>query len=313
MKRPLVILTGPTAVGKTGLSIKLAKQINGEIISADSMQVYKGMDIGTAKITKDEMDGVPHHLIDILEPTEEFSVVEFQKRATEAVEEIYSHGAVPIVVGGTGFYIQALLYGIDFTENNDNSAIRERLSKEMLVNPERLYEKLCEVDPEATEYIHKNNHVKIIRALEFYELTGEKISAHNREQHEKEPAFNSAYFVLTDSREHLYERIDKRVDKMLANGLVNEVQSLLASGCTGNMISMLGLGYKEIISYLEGECDLEKAVYDIKNGTRHFSKRQMTWFKREKNVIFLDRDKFSGDEEILEEINRIIRDKGIIQ
>ena len=290
-KEPLVILTGPTAVGKTKLSVELAKQINGEIISADSMQVYRRMNIGTAKVTPAETEGIKHHLIDILEPWEDFNVVAFQSYALQAVKEIRERGKIPILVGGTGFYIQALLYGIDFTENESNTELRCRLESESEKDGGiLLHQYLSQIDPVAAKAIHPNNRKRVIRAVEFYELTGHRISEHNEEQRQNDPMFNAAYFVLTMNRDELYKRIDLRVDMMLQEGLVSEVAALLKEGCTADMISMQGLGYKEIIRYLNGEITLEEAVYILKRDTRHFAKRQLTWFRRERDVIWLDKD-----------------------
>lgn len=299
-KKPLIILTGPTAVGKTKASIGLAKAIGGEIISADSMQVYRHMDIGSAKITKEEMADVPHYLIDVLEPEEEFHVVRFQQMAKAAMTDIYSRGKIPIIVGGTGFYIQALLYDIDFTENEGDSVYREKL--EALAKEKGaayLHGQLAMVDPKSAEEIHANNIKRVIRALEFYHQTGQKISEHNERERQKESPYQFCYFVLNDRRECLYERIDQRVDQMIRNGLVQEVQALKERGCTKQMVSMQGLGYKEIFSYLEGDCSLEEAVYIIKRDTRHFAKRQLTWFKRERDVIWVQKDALNYDDEKL--------------
>lgn len=299
-KKPLIILTGPTAVGKTKASIGLAKAIGGEIISADSMQVYRHMDIGSAKITKEEMADVPHYLIDVLEPEEEFHVVRFQQMAKAAMTDIYSRGKIPIIVGGTGFYIQALLYDIDFTENEGDSVYREKL--EALAKEKGaayLHGQLAMVDPKSAEEIHANNIKRVIRALEFYHQTGQKISEHNERERQKESPYQFCYFVLNDRRECLYERIDQRVDQMIRNGLVQEVQTLKERGCTKQMVSMQGLGYKEIFSYLEGDCSLEEAVYIIKRDTRHFAKRQLTWFKRERDVIWVQKDELDYDDEKL--------------
>lgn len=299
-KKPLIILTGPTAVGKTKASIGLAKAIGGEIISADSMQVYRHMDIGSAKITKEEMADVPHYLIDVLEPEEEFHVVRFQQMAKAAMTDIYSRGKIPIIVGGTGFYIQALLYDIDFTENEGDSVYREKL--EALAKEKGaayLHGQLAMVDPKAAEEIHANNIKRVIRALEFYHQTGQKISEHNERERQKESPYQFCYFVLNDRRECLYERIDQRVDQMIRNGLVQEVQTLKERGCTKQMVSMQGLGYKEIFSYLEGDCSLEEAVYIIKRDTRHFAKRQLTWFKRERDVIWVQKYELNYDDEKL--------------
>ena len=313
-KKPLIILTGPTAVGKTAASIGLAKAIGGEIISADSMQVYKNMDIGSAKITKEEMDGVPHYLVDVLDPKEEFNVVRFKDMAKEAMDKIYANGHIPIVVGGTGFYIQALLYDIDFTKEEDDKTYRcelEKLAEEK--GASYLHNMLKEVDLKSAEDIHENNVKRVIRALEYFHETGEKMSLHNEKERQKESPYNSAYFVLNDNRSYLYERIDKRVDMMITEGLVDEVQSLKNMGLTKDMVSMQGLGYKEILDYLDGKTDLEEAVYILKRDTRHFAKRQLTWFKRERDVIWVDKDKFDHNEDKIKEfIINTLKDKGII-
>lgn len=315
MKQPLVILTGPTAVGKTKTSIALAKAIDGEIISADSMQVYRHMDIGSAKIRPEEMEGVPHHLIDVLDPEEAFHVVRFQQLAKKAMDEIYAKSRIPILVGGTGFYIQSVLYDIDFTENEENTAIRaelERLAEEK--GAAVLHQMLAEVDPESASEIHANNVKRVIRALEFYRLTGTKISEHNEEQRQKESPYNAAYFVLNDERSRLYERIDLRVEQMLKEGLIEEVQALKDRGYTRDMVSMQGLGYKEILAYLEGEISLEEAVYILKRDTRHFAKRQLTWFKREREVIWVNKPDFQYQKEAIEEFMlNTLRKRGIIQ
>lgn len=295
-KGKMIVLTGPTAVGKTELSIALAKEIGGEIISADSMQVYKYMDIGSAKITKDEMQGVPHYLIDVLEPSEEFNVYRFQQMAKDAVKEIYQKGRIPIVVGGTGFYIQALLYDIDFSTEEDHTALRtelERLAAEK--GAVYLHGQLKEVDPISAKEIHPNNQKRIIRALEFYQLNGEKISDHNQKERQKEAAYDFSYFVLTDDRKRLYQRIDERVEAMLEKGLLEEVRHLKEMGYQRNMVSMQGLGYKELLSYLSGECTLDEAIYRIKRDTRRFAKRQLTWFRRERDVIWLERACFDNN------------------
>lgn len=296
-KKKLVILTGPTAVGKTKLSIELAKRIGGEVISADSMQVYKHMDIGSAKIMPDEMDGVQHHLIDVLEPTQEFDVFCFQQMAKEKMQEIYEREHIPVIVGGTGFYIQSVLYDIDFSQSGENQELRAEL--EMLVKKEgtyRLHEMLREIDAKSAEEIHANNVKRVIRAIEYYHLTGQKISEHNQQQREKESPYNFCYFVLNDDRARLYERIDTRVDEMLKAGLLDEVQRLLSMGCVRESTAMQGLGYKEMIDYLKGNTDYDRAVYLIKRDTRHFAKRQLTWFKRERSVDWVNREEFAQDE-----------------
>ena len=301
-KRKLIVLTGPTAVGKTKLSIALAKAVNGEIISADSMQVYKYMDIGSAKIKPEEMCGIKHYLVDCLEPRdpESFNVTRFQQMAKDAMEEIYANGKVPILVGGTGFYIQSVVYDIDFTDNDADTGYRtmlEHMAEEK--GPEFLHDMLKVVDPKAAEEIHFNNVKRVIRALEFFQKTGSPISAHNEAEKQKESPYELYYFVLNDDRAKLYERIDMRVDLMVQDGLVEEVKELLDMGCTREMVSMQGLGYKEMIDYLNGDISLEEAIYIIKRDTRHFAKRQLTWFRRERDVRWINKSDFSSEEEIL--------------
>lgn len=307
MKKPLVILTGPTAVGKTELSIQLAKKINGEIISADSMQVYKYMDIGTAKITKEEMQGVPHYLVDELEPEDDFNVVKFQTFAKKYMEEIYAKGKIPIIVGGTGFYIQSIVYDIDFDENDADTAYRtklEELAKEK--GAAYLHQMLAKVDAKAAEQIHENNQKRVIRALEFYEKTGKKISEHNETERQKESPYNFAYFVLTEDRKVLYDRINRRVDIMMEQGLMKEVEAMKARGLSRDMVSMQGIGYKELLAYLDGEYTYEAAVELLKQDTRHFAKRQLTWFRREKEVIWLDKNEIGR---ATEDVLAVMEDK----
>lgn len=317
MEKPsnnLIILTGPTAVGKTELSIALAKKVDGEIISADSIQVYRGLDIGSAKIKEEEMQGIRHHLIDVLEPDESFNISRFKDMAKAALEDIVSRGKIPIVTGGTGFYIQALLYDIDFKENTDDgyrAYLEQLLSKK---GEEFLHDMLREIDPLSAETIHKNNTKRVIRALEYFHQTKETISDHNKRESEKESPYNFAYFVLNCNRELLYERIDKRVDLMLNEGLVDEVRHLINEyNLTPDMVSMQGLGYKEIIKYLNDEISLEKAVYILKRDTRHFAKRQLTWFKRERDVIWVDKDIHTTKDKQLHYISSILKEKNIIQ
>ena len=300
----LVILTGPTAVGKTALSVALAKKIGGEIISADSMQVYRGMDIGSAKVTAKEMQGIPHFLIDEFDPAEEFHVVRFQEYAKRYIREIQERGHIPILVGGTGFYIQSVLYDIDFTEQDEDTALRNHYAQLAEEHGNAyLHEMLRQVDPVSAEMIHANNVKRTIRALEYFEKTGEPISRHNEEERAKESPYDFRYFVLTDERAHLYERIDHRVDLMLEAGLVEEVKRLRAQGCHKGMVSMQGLGYKEILSWLEGEISYEEAVYLLKRDTRHFAKRQLTWFRRERDVIWLNKPDYDYDDSrILDDI-----------
>ncbi|MBQ1901323.1 MAG: tRNA (adenosine(37)-N6)-dimethylallyltransferase MiaA [Lachnospiraceae bacterium] len=296
MKKKLVIISGPTGVGKTNLSIALAKLIGGEIISADSMQVYKYMDIGSAKVTVEEMDGVTHHLIDVLSPMDSFDVNRFQSMAYKAMDEIYERGHIPIIVGGTGFYIQSVLYNIDFQNEPTDQTYRKELEQLYTEKGGKyLHEMLQKVDAKAAEEIHENNVKRVIRALEYYKQTGEKISDHNQKQKEKISPYDFTYFVLTDDRQKLYQRIDERVDEMVEQGLVDEVKKLKSMGCDSSMVSMQGIGYKEILDYLEEKYSLERAIYLIKQGSRHYAKRQLTWFRREKDVTWINKEDFSYD------------------
>ena len=311
--KPLIILAGPTAVGKTELSLSLARAVNGEIISADSMQVYQNMEIGSAKIRPEEMGQVPHHLIDILDPREPFDVVTFQKLAKEAVSQIHQRDRIPILTGGTGFYIQSVVYDIDFTEADSDDTFRRHL--ETLAadkGGEFLHQMLKEQDPQAAEQIHPRNVKRVIRALEFYRQTGTRISEHNEEQRRKCSPYQFLYLVLNDKREHLYQRIDARVDQMMRDGLLEEVQKLRDMGCTKDMTSMEGLGYKELLAYLDGEYPLEEAVRILKRDTRHFAKRQLTWFRRERDVTWIQKDEFQYDtDRILTYILELVREKNM--
>lgn len=313
-KPPLVILTGPTAVGKTALSIRLAKEIGAEIISADSMQVYKQMDIGTAKIMPEEMQGVPHHLVDCFMPDEPFNVVVFQQEAKKAIAGIYERGHLPLIVGGTGFYIQAVLNDIVFSENEDDHSYRRSL--EAVAKTEdgaaALYERLCRLDPEAARAIHPNNVKRMIRALEYHQQTGEMISEHNAAQRQRTSAYNSAYFVLNMPRPQLYERIEARIDQMMDQGLLEEVRRLKGAGYSRSLVSMQGLGYKQLLAYLDHELTIDEAVSLIKRDTRRFAKRQLTWFRREPDVYWIDKSSFASEEEILREMIRHLEEKNII-
>ncbi len=308
-RKPLIILTGPTAVGKTNASIGLAKQLGCEIISADSMQVYKYMDIGSAKIMPDEMQGIFHYLVDELSPGDEFSVVRFQQMAKAAMEKIYANGRIPLVVGGTGFYIQALLYDIDFEDTCEDTDYRVQLEKQANeLGSKWLLEEVRKVDPASAEAIHANNTKRLIRALEYFKLTGRPISEHNEKQRQKASPYNFCYFVLNRDRAELYRRIDLRVDQMMEHGLLKEVESLKAMGYDRSFVSMQGLGYKEIFAYLDGECTLEEAVNQIKQSTRHFAKRQLTWFRRERDVTWLDIDNLTN-EEVLKQLTAQCKEK----
>ncbi|MCD8155402.1 MAG: tRNA (adenosine(37)-N6)-dimethylallyltransferase MiaA [Clostridiales bacterium] len=313
MKKPLIVLTGPTAVGKTSLSISLARHLDGEIISADSMQVYRHMNIGSAKIRREEMEGIPHYLVDVLEPTEEFNIVLFQQMAREALDLIYAKGKIPILVGGTGFYIQAVTRDIDFARSGPEDGYRRELERIAGEQGSRaLHQMLLEVDPVSARSIHENNVKRVIRALEFYHQNGTPISAHNQEEREKNSPYNLAYFVLNMPRPILYERIDKRVDAMLGEGLVEEVKALRDMGCQRGMTSMQGLGYKEILDYLEGDSSLEEAADILKRDTRHFAKRQLTWFRREPDVIWVNKEDFAFSEDaILDHILKECAVRGI--
>lgn len=312
MKQPLIVLTGPTAVGKTETSLRLAKAIGGEIISADSMQVYRHMDIGTAKIRPEQMQGIPHYLVDEWEPDEEFNVMIFQQKVKEYLADIYSRGKIPLLVGGTGFYIQAVLYDIAFTRHQGEGQYRQELQQ--LAEEQGalvLHDKLRQVDPESAEAIHPNNCKRVIRALEYFHDTGEKFSLHNAVERRKKSPYQFLYVVLNMDREQLYQRIDRRVDQMMEEGLTKEVQALLARGYDRSLVSMQGLGYKEIAAALAGECTLEEAVYRIKRDTRHFAKRQLTWFRRERDVVMMDKDQYASVDQLVEEIIRMAKEKGM--
>jgi len=296
--RSLIVLTGPTAVGKTSLSIRLAKAIDGEIISADSVQVYRKLNIGSAKITQEEMCGVPHHLIDVLEPDEDYNVARFTEMVKTAIDEIHSRGHVPILAGGTGFYIQAVLKDVDFSSGESDTAIRSRLEAEATeLGNEVMHERLRSIDPESADAIPSGNLKRVLRAIEYYEVTGEKISVHNAREKEKESPYDYRYFVLNDCRDRLYERIDKRVDIMMKDGLLDEVKGLYESGISRDAVSMQSLGYRQILDYLFGDCTLQEAVEQVKLQTRHFAKRQLTWFKREKDTIWVNKNEFGYDED----------------
>lgn len=313
-QKTMVVLTGPTAVGKTALSIELAKRINGAIISADSMQVYKYMDIGSAKVMPEEMDGIKHYLIDELSPEDEFNVFVFKDMAKKALDEIYADGKIPIIAGGTGFYIQGLLYDIDFTEQEIDENYRNELyefAKEH--GNHALHEKLKDIDPASYESIHENNVKRVIRAIEYYHTCHEPISVHNEKERKRTSPYYYAYFVLNDDRANLYSRIDKRVDIMVEKGLIDEVKKLKAMGYTQDMVSMKGIGYKEILAYLDGKYTLDEAIEKVKLESRRFAKRQLTWFRREKDTIWIDKSEYSYDDnKILNKIQEILAEKRII-
>ena len=311
MKKPLIVIAGATATGKSALAVNIAKIIGGEIISADSMQVYKYMDVGTAKIRLDEMDGIRHHLIDVLNPDESCDALTFKNLALKAMDEIYASNHIPIIAGGTGFYIQAVTRDIDFTEEDDNS-VRKEITEFYEQNGEdALFERLKNVDPESTFIIPKQNVKRVIRAIEFYELHHKKISDHNKEQALKETPYNLAYFVLNRDRSLLYEKIDKRVDIMIEEGLVDEVKDLISRFPYNSQSGLYNaIGYKEIIDYLNGEYDFDRAVELIKQNSRHYAKRQVTFFKRERYAEFIDIDSLSK-EDVTNRILNVLKEKGI--
>lgn len=311
--KPLVIISGATAVGKTELSIRLAQMINGEIISADSMQVYKNFNIGTAKASVEEMKGIKHYLIDELDADEEFSVYEFKIRAEKYINKILSEGKIPIIVGGTGFYIQSVLYGIDFSEEESDAEYRQQL--EDIVHEKGkafLHDMLIQVDPVSAQKIHENDLKRVIRALDYYHENKCPISEHNHTQQQKEAAYDHAYFVLNRDRQTIYDRINKRVDIMISNGLVEEVMSLIAGGISPDSIAMQGLGYKETVRYINGEISLDRLSELIKLGTRHFAKRQITWFKRERDVNWLNYEDYSNTDDMLNKMIEILKEKKIV-
>ena len=312
MKKPLVVIAGATATGKSALAVNIAKIIGGEIISADSMQVYKFMDVGTAKITEDEMGGIKHYLLDCLNPDESCDAVRFKSLALEAMDEIYKNNHIPIICGGTGFYIQAVTRDIDFTEEDDNTVRAEITDFYNKNGEDALFERLKEIDYESTLIIPKQNVKRVIRAIEFYELHHKKISEHNKEQQERETPYNLAYFVLNRDRSLLYEKIDRRVDIMIENGLVDEVKDLIAKYPYDSQSGLYNaIGYKEIIDYLNGEYDFDRAVYLIKQNSRHYAKRQVTFFKRERYADFIDIDN-KTPAEIEKYVLDVLNEKNII-
>lgn len=313
MKKPLIVLAGPTAVGKTELSITLAKKVNGEIISADSMQVYKYMDIGSAKISAEEMQGVPHYLIDEVDPAEEFSVALYKEKAEHYIDQVLQKGKIPILVGGTGFYIQSVIDDMQFSEADVDYELRDKFQQLAHQHGnDYLHERLQAVDPISAQNIHPNNVKRVIRALEVYEKTGTPLSSNEVFQNTHESKYNLCYFALTRDREILYQRINKRVDIMLEQGLIDEVKELMARGYNLPMVSMQGLGYKEIIMYLQGEISLEEAVYLIKRDSRRYAKRQLTWFRRDPRIVWINLDNDESIEVIVENMLKTIEAHGII-
>ncbi|SHE31369.1 tRNA dimethylallyltransferase [Tissierella praeacuta DSM 18095] len=312
-KDNLFILIGPTAIGKTALSVELAKRINGEIISADSMQIYKYMNIGSAKITKEEMENIPHHLIDIIFPNEDFTVADFKNNAVKLIKDINSRGKLPIVAGGTGLYINSLVYNLNFTQVAPNEEIRVKL--ESLGDKhgnEYLHQELEKIDIKSAEKISVNDRKRIIRAIEIFEITGKPMSEHNKNFRVPVEDYNLVMIGLNMDRKELYNRINLRVDIMIEEGLVEEVNNLLKMGYNKELVSMQGIGYKEIIMYLEGNISLEKSVELIKQGSRNYAKRQLTWFRRDNRIKWMNVDKFSNLDDLSQYIIDYSKDKIII-
>ncbi len=308
MKPPLITIAGPTASGKTAVSVELAKLIDGEIISADCMQVYKGMDIGTAKVTEEEKQGIKHYLIDALYPDEDFSIAVFQKLAKQALDEIYHKGKMPILVGGTGFYVNGLIYDNDFTPGEKDNTLRTELENTAREKGnDYVYAILKELDPEYALTVHPNNVKRVIRAIEYCKDTGEKFSEYNKRERLREPAYNVKSYILNMDRAMLYSRIEKRIDIMLEQGLVEEVKGLMEK-YDRSLVSMKGLGYKEIIGYLEGEYSLEEAVYILKRDTRHFARRQLTWFRHQSSGTWIDVNEYKNAVEIAQLIRNDIKE-----
>lgn len=309
-KSPLVIIAGPTAVGKTSISIDLAKILNGEIISADSMQIYRYMDIGTAKVTKAEMSGVNHYLIDEINPDENFTVSDFQFKANECITSILSKGKVPIVVGGTGLYINSLVYDLDFTQAISNWRLRNKYQKKAEeYGNQSIYEELKKIDMESANRIHINDTKRIIRALEIYHETGKPMSYFYKDFRKENDKYNIIFIGLTMDRNKLYERINKRVDNMIETGLIEEVRKLLNVGYNEKLISMQGLGYKEIINYIKGEYTFDEAIEVLKRDSRRFAKRQLTWFRRNEKIEWIDLDNFDSNDNLIEYIVKYIKEK----
>lgn len=307
MKQNLLIIAGPTAVGKTAISVKLAKKLQGEIISADSMQIYKHMDIGSAKISKNEMEGIPHYMIDIVEPWENFSAAEFKTLAEEYISQIASKNKVPILAGGTGLYINSIICNYSFTEANKDDEYRsylENLSSDR--GKEYLYKMLQEIDPITATDLHPNNLKRVIRALEVYKLTGKPFSQYKVDDSQRfDIPYNIYYYVLNMDRAVLYDRINKRVDIMLDSGLIDEVKKLADMGCTVDMQAMKGIGYKEILYYLQGRLTLNEAIDIIKQGSRNYAKRQLTWFRKDPRAKWINKEDFSSEDDI---VNYILKD-----
>lgn len=289
MKKPLIVIGGATACGKTNVGVLLAEKINGEIISADSMQIYRYMDIGTAKPTAEEMKNITHYLVDEIEPDEEYNVMLFQKKAKQYMEKIWNKGKIPILVGGTGFYINAVVYDTLFEETEQDNTFRNKMYHfAEQYGAQALYQKLEQIDPVYAKTLHANNIKRVVRALEYHHFTGQLFSEYNTEQKQRQSPYYTAMIVLTMERQKLYDRIEKRIDTMIQQGLLEEVEMLLKKGYTKDLVSMQAIGYKELIPYFNQQISLEQAIYDLKKNTRHFAKRQLTWFKRQTQGYWID-------------------------
>jgi len=294
-KNPLIVITGPTASGKTELAVQIAKRLNGEIISADSMQIYRYMNIGTAKPTIEERQGITHYMIDILDPDEEYNVAMYQKDANKCIHNVASKKRLPILVGGSGLYVNSIIYPMNFTDAVEDPDYRFFLKEILKTKGETyLYTMLNEIDPDTADRLHPNDTRRVIRALEVYYLTGKTMKEYQQNYRDMESEYYLIMYALSMNRRILYDRINLRVDKMIESGLVDEVAGLMEKGYNKDLVSMQGLGYKEIIAYLEGINTLEEAIENIKRNTRRFAKRQLTWFRREKRIQWLDIEKFEN-------------------
>lgn len=307
--KEIVIISGPTAAGKSDLAIALCRMKNGAVISADSMQVYKGMDIGTAKLKKEEMQGIEHYMIDILDPKDEFNVALFKDMADGYINELKERSVLPVIVGGTGFYIKALLYGAPFDEGDVDERVRKRYEEEgEIYGTEHLEKKLSEHDPvSACKY--KGNRKRLIRALEYLELTGRTLSSKNEEENRKAPVYDAAHFCITMPRDILYERINKRVDLMFEKGLYEEAKAVFEGGNLSRTARQ-AIGYKQLFEHFEGKTGLDEARENIKKETRHFAKRQVTWFSHQKDIIMIERTGQESEEEILERMSKLLKQAG---
>jgi len=310
LKNKVIALVGPTGVGKTEISLELAQLTNSEIISCDSMQIYRGMDIGTAKATIDEMSRVKHHLIDIKHPTEGYNVCDYVSDARKALQKVFERGKNVMVVGGTGLYVDSFIRGTDFTDAGANEEIRNQLFEYAQKNGnECLHAMLKDIDPESAQAIHPNNVKRVVRAIEYYKVSGEKISDHNKKSALMQSPYDYIYIGLTRDRENLYERIDNRVDQMISMGLADEVFNLWKKGCNLKMTSMQALGYKEIIHYIQGKCTFDEAIRILKRDSRHYAKRQLTWFNRNKEVNWFNLSKYKSGTDVIDDIVNVIEDK----